>query len=419
MKITIIGAGIIGVTSAYFLAKEGYEVEVIERQDGPALETSFANAGMLTPSMADPWNSPGILGTLVTSLASSHSSFTLRPKALPSMIGWGLSFLNQSRKKHYFKNLHRSADLSCYSMEILAGLNAELDIEYQGYETGSIKIFRDPEAMDQLAKLSEHLEDHNMTFQVLKGEEVLKVEPSLKAVGQHLCGGVYFPGDHAGNAYQFTCEMEKQARSRGVNFRYGVSVGKMIRSGAKISKLITSEGEVTSDLFILCAGSYSTPLARTAGLNVPVRPAKGYSITVPLNGWNGGPRMPLIDDGFHAAITPLGDVLRVAGTAEFAGYDQSLTRDRLDNLYDLLDEIYPQFRPYLKRDKVTEWAGLRPLTVDGSPYIGRTPIDNLHLNTGHGPLGWTMAAGSAKMLSEIVKGEKTALDESTYSLARC
>ncbi len=418
MKITVIGAGIIGVTSAYFLAKDGYEVEVIERQDGPALETSFANAGMLTPSMADPWNSPRIFGTLIASLASSHSSFKLRPKALPSMIGWGLSFLNHSRKKHYYKNLHRSADLSCYSMEILAGLNEELDIQYDGYETGSMKVFRDPEAMNELAKLSEHLKDHAMTFQVLKGEEITKVEPSLKAVEHQLCGGVYFPGDHAGNAYLFTCEMEKQARNLGVNFRYGVTVNKMVRSGSKISKLITSEGELTSDLFILCGGSYSMPLARTANLNVPVRPAKGYSLTVPLNGWNGGPRMPLIDDGFHAAISPLGDVLRVAGTAEFAGYDQSLNRNRLDKLYNLVDEIYPQFKPYLDRDKVTEWAGLRPLTVDGSPYIGKTEIENLHLNTGHGPLGWTMAAGSSKMLSDIVKGEKTVLDESTYSLNR-
>ena len=418
MKITIIGAGIIGVSSAYFLAKSGYEVEVIDRQNGPGLETSFANAGMLTPSMSDPWNSPGLMGSLISSLIGGHSSLSLTPRVLPSMVGWGFSFLNQSRQKYFYNNLHRSAELCCYSMKVLTKLNDDLNINYQGYKTGSMKIFRDQSAMDKLVKLSEHLKDHGMTFQVLKSKELLKKEPSLKEAEHRLCGGVYFPDDHAGNAYQFTCEMEKKTRNLGVSFRYGVSVNKMVRDGEKITKLISSKGDFISDMFILCAGSYSTPLARTAGLNIPVRPAKGYSLTIPINGWNSGPRMPLIDDGSHLAITPLGDTIRIAGTAEFVGYDRNIKKNRIGKLYNLFDEIYPQFSPYLERDKVKEWAGLRPLTADGSPYIGRTPIKNLHLNTGHGPLGWTMAAGSAKMLSNILRGEKTILDENSYSLNR-
>lgn len=418
MKITIIGAGIIGVSSAYFLAKSGYEVEVIDRQDGPGLETSFANAGMLTPSMSDPWNSPGIMGTLISSLIGGHSSIILSPKILPSIVGWGLSFLNQSRQKYFYNNLHRSAELCCYSMKVLAKLNDDLDINYQGYKTGSMKIFRDQSAMDKLAKLSEQLKDHGMTYQVLKSKELLKLEPSLKGAEHRLCGGVYFPDDQAGNAYQFTCEMEVKARNLGVSFHYGVSVNKMIREGEKITKIITSEGEVNSNMFILCTGSYSMPLARTASLNIPVRPAKGYSLTIPINGWKSGPRMPLIDDGSHLAITPLGDTIRIAGAAEFSGYDRQIKKNRIGKLYDLLDEIYPQFSPYLERDKVKEWSGLRPLTPDGSPYIGRTPIKNLYLNTGHGPLGWTMAAGSAKMLSNIIDGKKTILNENNYCLNR-
>ena len=192
----------------------------------------------------------------------------------------------------------------------------------------------------------------------------------------------------------------------------------MIREGEKITKIITSEGEVNSNMFILCTGSYSMPLARTASLNIPVRPAKGYSLTIPINGWKSGPRMPLIDDGSHLAITPLGDTIRIAGAAEFSGYDRQIKKNRIGKLYDLLDEIYPQFGPYLERDKVKEWSGLRPLTPDGSPYIGRTPIKNLYLNTGHGPLGWTMAAGSAKMLSNIIDGKKTILNENNYCLNR-
>lgn len=418
MKTTIIGAGLIGVTSAYYLARAGHEVEVIDRQDGPGLETSFANAGMLTPSMADPWNAPGILGTLISSLGDAHSAFMLRPKALPSLIGWGLSFLNNSREKLYLKNLHRSADLACYSLKMMDELRQELNIEYDQIETGSIKVFRDKEYLDKLAMLSQQLDEHDMPFRVLIGDEVLELEPSLAPVMDKIYGAVHFPKDQAGNAYHFTCEMEKEAIKLGAKFRYGVSVEKLIKKHGKISALRTNQGDIISERYILCAGSFTAPLAKSVGVNVPIRPAKGYSITVPLNGWNDGPRRPLIDDGFHAAISPLGDVLRIAGTAEFAGLDDSLKADRIQNLYDLLEEIYPDFMPYLDKGKVTEWAGLRPLSPDGSPFIGTTPIGNLMINAGHGPLGWTMAAGSAKLLTDIISGGKTALKESAYNIKR-
>ena len=343
MKITIIGAGIIGTTSAYYLAKTGHDVEVIERQDGPGLETSFANAGMLTPSMADPWNDPSVLTTLLTSLGSSHSSFKLRLKALPSMVFWGLSFLYNSRKKLYYKNLHRSADMACYSLELMDDIRENLNLNYDQITTGSLKVFRDLESLEKLTKLSQELDQHNMRFQVYYGEELLKIEPSLAPVMGGIVGGVYFPDDQAGNAYKFTSEIEREATQHGAKFHYGVSVEKLIKKGGKITAVKTDQGEFLGDAIVLAAGSYSTPLAKAAGLNVPVRPAKGYSITVPLNGWNGGPKMPIIDDGFHAAISPLGDVLRIAGTAEFAGLDESLTKDRVDNMYDLLLELYPDF----------------------------------------------------------------------------
>ncbi|MCC3861266.1 D-amino acid dehydrogenase [Pseudemcibacter aquimaris] len=418
MKIIIVGAGVVGTTSAYFLAKEGHDVTVIERQDGPALETSFANAGMLTPSMADPWNSPGILKTLITSLGDNKSAFKLRPKALPSLLTWGVSFLNNSREQKYIKNLHRSAELAWYSLKLLDDIRENMNLNYDQITTGSIKVFRDKESLDELAELSEHLRDHGMTFDVLYGEDLLKVEPSLEPVIDKLAGGVYFPDDQAGNAYKFSCEIEKEAVKLGAKFRYGVSVEKLMKKYGNISSLRTSDGDISADKYVISAGSFSAPLAKTVGLNIPVRPAKGYSISVPLKGWNGGPRMPIIDDGFHAAISPLGNVLRIAGTAEFAGLDSSLTQSRLDNMYNLLEELYPDFAPYFDKDQVTEWAGLRPLSVDGSPYIGKTKIDNLYVNTGHGPLGWTMAAGSAKLLTDIISGNEPDFNPATFNLDR-
>jgi D-amino-acid dehydrogenase len=267
-----------------------------------------------------------------------------------------------------------------------------------------------------------------MRYQVCYGEELLKIEPSLAPVIGPIVGGVYFPDDQAGNAYKFTSEIEQEAIKHGARFHYGVSVEKLHKKAGKITSAKTDHGYFDADLYILAAGSYSTPLAKSAGLNVPVCPAKGYSITVPLNGWNGGPKMPIIDDGFHAAISPLGNVLRVAGTAEFAGLDQSLKEDRVNNMYNLLDELYPYFESYFEREKVTEWAGLRPLTVDGSPYIGKTSLDNLYINTGParsaGPwlrdqqkcsaISLTVKNRGLKKVSIALSGPKTGCQISSY-----
>ncbi|MDG1708055.1 MAG: FAD-dependent oxidoreductase, partial [Emcibacteraceae bacterium] len=289
MKITIVGAGIIGTTSAYYLSKAGHDVTVIDRQNGPGLETSFANAGMLTPSMSDPWNSPGIIKTLIGTIGDPHSAFLLRLKALPSLIGWGLSFLNNSREKKYNKNLHRCADMACYSLKLMNDIRENLNLNYDQITTGSLKIFRNHESLQKLAKLSTNLKDHDMRFEVLYGDDLVNREPSLAPIIGELAGGVYFPDDQAGNAYKFTFEIENEAKKLGAKFRYGVEVDKLIERHGKITALRTNDGDVKSDSFILCAGSFTTPLAKSVGVNVPVRPAKGYSITVPLNGWNNGP----------------------------------------------------------------------------------------------------------------------------------
>ncbi|MBT6032498.1 MAG: D-amino acid dehydrogenase [Kordiimonadaceae bacterium] len=418
MKITIIGAGIIGVTSAYFLAKAGYDVEVIDRAEGPALETSFANAGMITPSMSDPWNAPGIFTELIKSIGRPDSSFLLRPKAVPSLIGWGIKFLLNSRKKKFLSNMHHSADISCYSLNILKEMRQELNIEYEQRITGSLRIFRDQESIGEYGDFAKHLDKHNLHFTKATPEDLDEIEPSLVPIMDQLCGGIFFPDDETGNAHVFTCKLAEIAKNIGVSFRYGLSVEDLIKEKGKITKILTSDGEIDADLVVLCTGSFSPLLGKKVGINIPVRPVKGYSISVPLNGWNGGPIMPIIDDSFHAAISPIGDTVRVAGTAEFAGYDDNLDKVRIDNLYNLLEEIYPEFAATVDRSEVKEWCGFRPLSVDGKPYIGKTPIENLFVNTGHGPLGWTMSMGSAKMLSDIISGEEPALNPAPYALSR-
>ncbi len=418
MKVTIIGAGIIGVTSAYYLNKQGFDVEVIERQQGPALETSFANAGMLTPSMSDPWNSPGIFWSLLRNIGRAESGFLLRLKAVPSLIGWGLKFLAHSNRRKYLNNMHVSSDLSCYSLQLLKELRDELSIDYDGICTGSLKIFRNPKSMAKYAKLARELGQHGMRFQILTPEEVLEIDPSLEAISDELCGGIHYPDDEAGNAHKFSVELANVAAQNGVKFFYDETVEKIVRNGKLIDKIVTSRCERVSDIYVICAGSFSALFGGDIGFDIPVRPAKGYSLSVSMNGWNKGPKMPIVDDDFHGAITPLGSVLRIAGTAELTGFDDRLTKERLDNLYSFLEEIYPDFAKSIDRSAVREWSGFRPMTVDGVPIIGKTPINNLFLNTGHGPLGWTMSVGSAKMLADVVCGAETALKESNYSIER-
>lgn len=418
MRIIIIGAGLLGVASGYFLAKSGHDVKIFDREEGPGLDASFANAGMLTPSMSDPWNAPGIWGQIFSMVGRHNSPFLLRPKALPSLIGWGLTFFKNSRRRLFLNNMRRNAELATYSLEIMAGLKNELSLKYDKNKNGSIKVFRDQKAMDKVVALSCYLDRHKIEYHVMDREGLLKTEPALSAIGEQLCGGIYFPGDESGDAYQFCHGLTEATKKAGGKFHFGRTVTKLVKEGGRISKVITDEGEFEADIFILSAGSYSSLLAGKVGVKIPVRPVKGYSLTVPVNGWCSGPKIPVVDDGFHAAITPLGNRLRVAGTAEFAGYDTSLDGGRLENLYTLLNEIYPDLTPHFDREEVEEWAGLRPMSADGVPVIGKTNISNLYLNTGHGHLGWSMMAGSGKLLSDIISGVPTEIDSQPYEISR-
>lgn len=418
MRIIIIGAGLLGIASGYFLAKSGHIVEIFDRENGPGLDTSFANAGMLTPSMADPWNAPGIWGQIFSMMGHRDSPFILRPKALPSLIGWGLTFLRNSRKDLFLKNMWNNAVLANYSLKVMEKLRSDLSIQYDKNDNGSIKVFRDQKSMDKIVTLSRHLDQHQIEYHIMNREAILKVEPALTAISDQLCGGIYFPNDESGDAYQFCRGLAEATKKAGGKFHFGSTVNKLVKKNGHISKIITDNGEFEADTFILSAGSYSSLLAKDIGLKIPVRPVKGYSLTVPVNDWKEGPQIPVVDDGFHAAITPLGNILRVAGTAEFAGYDTSLDKNRLENLYALLNEIYPELTPHFAREEVEEWAGLRPMSANGVPLIGKTNIPNLYLNTGHGHLGWSMMAGAGKLLSDIISGIPPEIDQAPYELSR-
>lgn len=418
MRVVVVGAGIAGVSSAWFLAQHGCAVTVLERGDAVACGTSHANAGMLTPSMADPWNAPGVLWHLLGWLGRENAPFLVRLRALPSVARWGLGFLANAHPQRFRANLEKNLRLATYSLAVLRGLRQALDLSYDERANGTVKVFRTARAFDDGVRRTALIAQLGLDVRAVTPAEAVAIEPSLAEVQDRLTGGIHCPSDESGDACAFTTTLAQHARAAGVTFHLRTDVLGFERDGRRIAAVRTSSGRHVADAFVIAAGSWSATLLRPLGVALPVRPVKGYSITVPVGDWPTPPRMPVIDDALHAAVSPLGARLRVAGTAELAGDDRELTPSRIANLFDLLLALYPSFAPHLDRARAAPWAGLRPVSTDGVPRIGRLGAENLYVNTGHGHLGWTLGAGSALLLADLVAGRATEIDPTPYDAAR-
>jgi len=419
MRIAVIGAGLPGITTACFLARAGYEVLVVDRQEGPGLETSFANGGMLTPSQAAPWNVPGIALQLLRWIGREDSPFLLKLSQLPSLAGWGTAFLRHSSVYRFRRNHLKNAVLGLYSLQILRETREQLGIQYDQSSRGTMKLYRTASALDEAIGMIKASGLTQLPYHALDQAGVVRQEPALDPVRDMLAGGIYFPEDEAGDAYLFCRELAAAAVRFGATFMYDTEVTGLVRRNNRISDLSTRQGEIKADLYILSAGSYSPWLARTAGLALPVYPVKGYSLTIPTPSLSGTlPLLPVIDELRHVAVTPLGQRLRIAGKAELAGYDKSVDEHKVKLLLKFFGQIYPEVGRQVKRESVQVWSGLRPYSSDGVPILGGCEIENLLLNTGHGHLGWTMAAGSAQLITDLICGKATALDLAPYLLSR-
>jgi D-amino-acid dehydrogenase len=416
MKALIIGSGLIGTSSAYFLARSGWEVTVLDRQQGPGRETSFANGALLTPSMPEPWNAPGSWRVLLKSLPRSDSALKLRLKALPQLAGWGLGFLRNSSPARYRRNSVRNLRLALHSIEVMAELRREIGIEYGGASPGTLRVIRDPAALGRALAWAEELRTEGLTYRPLTAAQVVALEPALAPIGGQLAGGIHYPVDEMGNAYKFCVALAEHARRAGVEFHFQTLVTAIELHQGKVAAVRSGDRRYTADRYVVAAGSYSPLLLKSLGVHVPVRPAKGYSITFERPPLDPPFRVPVADDDFHAVVVPLENLIRVAGTAEFTGYDLNLTEARIANLLTLVRQVLPNGG--FERANATAWCGLRPMSVDGVPIIGPTPIANLWTNTGHGPLGWTMAAGSGQLLAHLLAGGSPAIEPQAYALAR-
>jgi len=417
MKVAIIGAGLQGITCAYFLAKRGCQVVVIDRCSGAGLETSFANGGMPTPSQAGPWNEPEIFLKLLKYLGRESSPLLIRPLALPGMMHWGLQFLRNSKPQHYFRNMAANSALANYSLTIQRRLRVELPLSYDSNSNGTLKIFRRLRDFDAAREVSNQQSVHTINHRLLDGDGAVEVEPALAPIQEQLAGAIYFPDDESGDAFKFCAGLADKATQAGVEFKLETVAEALRHRNGRVTAISTSVGDIKADSYLIAAGSYSVALCKPLGINLPINPVKGYSLSIATEGWSQAPRIPVVDESLHAAVTPLGDRLRISGTAEFAGYDTRIRKSRIANLYTMLEQILPQ-SINLQTCAAKEWARLRPMSCDGVPLLGETRFGNLYLNTGHGHLGWSMACGSGKAVSDLIGGGEPDLDLSPYALSR-
>ncbi len=401
MKVIVLGAGVIGVTSAWYLARAGHEVTVIDRQAGPALETSFANAGEVSPGYSAPWAAPGIPMKALKWMFQTHAPLVLQPKVDRQRIDWMWRMLGNCTTPAYKRNKSRMVRLAEYSRDCLIDLRAETGIAYDERQQGTLQLFRSEKQVAAAAKDIAVLKADGVPFEVLDRAGCLAAEPGLAGSAHLIAGGLRLPGDETGDCFKFTNALAAMAAAQGVRFRWGVGIDRLVERAGRIEAVMTSEGLLAADAFVLALGAHSPALAAPFGMHLPVYPVKGYSITAEVTDAGRAPVSTVMDETYKVAITRLGDRIRVGGLAEIAGFDLSLNPRRRATLEKSVGELFPGGGD-LKG--ASFWAGLRPMTPDGTPLVGRSTVGNLWLNTGHGTLGWTMAAGSGRLLADLVSG---------------
>ena len=415
MKVLVLGSGVIGVTSAWYLARSGHDVTVIDRQPGPALETSFANAGMISPGYSAPWAAPGVPLKAIKWMLAKHAPLAVRPTADLSQYCWMWQMLMQCNTRAYATNKSRMMRLAEYSRDCLMDLRKETGLDYEHRELGTLQIFRTQKQMDAAGKDIAVLHECGVPFEVLDRAGCVAVEPGLALSAEKITGGLRLPRDETGDCHLFTTRLAQHCETLGVKFRYGVNINELLTDGMRITGVRVGDKAITADRYVLALGSYSPALLKPLAIDLPVYPVKGYSMTAAVAQSDLAPVSTIMDETYKIAITRFNDRIRVGGMAELAGYNTTLRKRPQGTLRMVLEDLFPGAAD---TDQASYWTGLRPMTPDGTPVVGATQFTNLFLNTGHGTLGWTMSCGSAQLLADMISGHKTAFDAGGYSIGR-
>ncbi len=418
MKTAVLGGGISGVLTAYYLARHGHEVTLIERRPGVALEASFANGGLVCPSQSEPWAEPGVPLNLVKWLGRNDAPILLRPRALPGMWRWGLAFLRNCSAARHRRNTLTNFRLARYSARAFVELRAEADIAYDLLTVGTLKIFRDPRDCEHAVRHCETLREHGLVYRAVGAEACAAIEPALAPVAHTLAGGIHFPEDEIGDCLKFAEGMVEHCRALGVSFSFDTAIGGLKARGDRIESVETDRGPIAADRFVVAMGSYTPLVLRPLRIALPVSPVKGVAATVPVAGWSEAPKVAVVDEDRKFALIRIGEKLRAAGSAEFTGYDAEPNIARCRAILDNVVKLFPAFADCVRPDSTTYWAGLRPMTPDGPPVLGATPIENLFLNTGGGHLGWTFSCGAARVVADVAAGRAPEIDLDGLTLER-
>ena len=415
MKVLVLGSGVIGTSIAYYLAKAGHEVTVLDRQRASGLETSYGNAGEVSPGYSAPWAGPGVPLKAVKWLLMRHSPLVIKPMLDPAMWRWGFSMLRNCTQARYEINKGRMVRLAEYSRDCLQALRTDTGIRYDERSLGTLQLFRTQQQFDGMGKDIDILKSYGVPYQVLDREGCVEYEPALSPVRRKFHGGLRLPGDETGDCFKFTQGLAGMAEAAGARFRYGTTIEGFASDNKGVAAVHTSDGPFSADRYVAALGSYTPQLVRQLGIDLPVYPVKGFSITVPITNARMAPESTVMDETFKVAVTRLGDRIRVGGTAQLSGFDLRLDDRRRDTLEHVVTDLFPQGG----RVKGAEfWTGLRPMTPDGTPVIGASPVANLLLATGHGTLGWTMAAGTGRVMEDLIGGRRPQIDMEGLGLAR-
>ncbi len=415
MRIIILGAGVIGTTSAYYLARAGAQVTVLERQPGVALETSYANAGQISPGYSTPWAAPDIPLKAIKWLFQRHAPLSLRPDGSLFQLRWMLAMLGNCTSARYAINKERMMRLSEYSRHCLRELRAELGNGYEGRSGGTLQLFRSPAQLRAAQRDTAVLEACGVPYELLDRARLAEVEPALARTAHKLTGGLRLPNDETGDCYLFTTQLMEAARALGVDFRFGVGIDGLVGAGQRIQGVRVGEALLEADQYLLACGSYSRGLLASLGLDIPVYPVKGYSLTLPLVDAGAAPVSTVLDETYKVAVTRFEQRIRVGGMAELGGFDLRLNPRRRETLERVVNDLFPGGGDLAQGEF---WTGLRPMTPDSTPIVGATPCTNLYLNTGHGTLGWTMACGSGRLVADLMLGHTPQIRTEGLAMSR-
>jgi D-amino-acid dehydrogenase len=407
MKVLVLGAGVIGTTCAYYLSKAGHEVTVVDRQPGPALETSFGNAGGVCPRFSGPWAAPGMPLKVLRWLFARYAPLTLRPQFDRQQWRWLAAFLRNCTAERFVHNKAHMQRIAHYSKGCLIALREETGIAYDHGTGGVLQVFRTSKEVDAAHRAVKVLRSFDVKHRLVDPQEAMKIEPALEHASINLAGGLHLPDDETGDCRLFTTRLAERLQDQGVVFKFDTSIHGLLTEGNAVAGIVTSHGKLTADRYVVALANDAPFLLQPLGINIPIYPVKGYAITIESVRLDRSPRSSVIDEHSRVMVTRLGDRVRAAGTAEVAGYDRTVTMRKVKTVLNAVRALFPQAGDYTR---ASYWAGLRPMTPDGPPYLGATPLRKLLLNVGQGSNGWTQACGCGRIIADLVSERQPDID---------